>query len=342
VNRFFYWLADQLPPWYQNTLPDELQLPEIPPAVFLRGTMLREAHLGDKMQVPCGIFRLLGLPYARRAAHAWRPRELYLMEDISLAFHLVESQRHRAIMVEPIHIDRLVETLYRYLQYIGDLQTRAKVHELVNQYLDEHSAAEVEVDPRALRRITVDHPLLERLRDLDKEARQRFPSRFDRGLAGVGLILYQQLVVSTCEWCPPLNCRTFAETGGDGIHFSLLVQDGAITENSPIVMTIPPDGGQSLIVGETLYDFLCFGAHNGFFALPIWPDATLRPYPSPASNPDEVPHSSARSDSEERERQVLAFLIAQMDLQPWTSMRKLTQLQEKYGPLLRLPPDVAS
>lgn len=54
--------------------------------------------------------------------------------------------------------------------------------------------------------------------------------------------------------------------GGDGDHSGLVECDGEINESSPIVLTWP-DEGNHRIVGELLYDFLCFGLHGGYFSV---------------------------------------------------------------------------
>lgn len=95
---FVYWMADKLHDRYDNGLPDDLKFPEIPHESFSRGNMLRSAGLVRHMlaaglEMRCGIFDLIGPKYAHRAIWAWRPREIHLMEDLSVAFQLVESQR---------------------------------------------------------------------------------------------------------------------------------------------------------------------------------------------------------------------------------------------------------
>src|SRR3954454_7980375 len=108
------WLTEKLRPLYRTRLPEELRQPEIPLAVFHRGAMKRAASLAVSAQVPFGIFRVIGLRHAAKAARVWRPRHRVLMEEISLAYYLVDQQRARCILVEPQHVDRLVELLFLY------------------------------------------------------------------------------------------------------------------------------------------------------------------------------------------------------------------------------------
>jgi hypothetical protein len=51
----------------------------------------------------------------------------------------------------------------------------------------------------------------------------------------IGLILVEPLAK---DWhdCTPINASSFAHTGGDGVHYSLLHLNGQISDNSPVVM----------------------------------------------------------------------------------------------------------
>ena len=40
-------------------------------------------------------------------------------------------------------------------------------------------------------------------------------------------------------WCTPTNAWTFATTGGNGVHYSVVETDGSVSERSPVVMTVP-------------------------------------------------------------------------------------------------------
>ncbi len=69
----------------------------------------------------------------------------------------------------------------------------------------------------------------------------------------------------------PTNTLAFATTGGDDVHFGMLLTDGGFGDASPIVMTVPMADKDPMncnfIVGETLHDFLCLGCVHGFFSL---------------------------------------------------------------------------
>src|SRR5262245_34005982 len=108
-------------------------------------------------------------------------------------------------------------------------------------------------------RVRMVHPLFERLRHLDQEVARQFSDPLFSGLWTVGLRFDRRLDESRYSSSTPLNCRTFANTGGDGVHFSFVVQEGMVRESSPVVVTVPC-AGVSLVVGENLFDFLCLGA----------------------------------------------------------------------------------
>jgi hypothetical protein len=121
------------------------------------------------------------------------------------------------------------------------------------------------------KRVAIDHPLWNRLRELDKVAAKRFPTDFDRGFGSLGLILYSRPQHGG-YWCTPTNTLAFAGTGGEGVHFSFLVEGGKVTEESPVVITSPSEFDQpNQIGGESLFDFLCLGYHRGYFALETAP-----------------------------------------------------------------------
>ena len=83
----------------------------------------------------------------------------------------------------------------------------------------------------------------------------------------IGLILIRPLKNMGYQ-STPTNVSTFAHTGGDGVHFSLLHLEGEIAETSPVVMTVPmrPDR-PNIIVGGNLFEFLCLGERTGYFCL---------------------------------------------------------------------------
>jgi hypothetical protein len=66
----------------------------------------------------------------------------------------------------------------------------------------------------------------------------------------------------------PINTIAFAETGGDFVHFSLVTSNGKVSDECPVVVTIPSSldsvWEQNFIVGESLQEFLCLGCVAGY------------------------------------------------------------------------------
>lgn len=190
-------------------------------------------------------------------------------------------------------------------------------------------------------RVNIKHQLWDKLRVLDKEATKRFPADFDRGFGSLGLILHDPPDRSE-YWCDPLNGLTFASTGGNGVHFSFIAQEGKVTENSPIVVTIPAAGQPNYIAGESLFDFLCLGYHRGYFALEtVGTKEFFDAYASGAWQPKEDRDFAVGYGVNEHQRKLLDFLIAELGLSPWNDLkRKFKRLQKLYFPLLEVPDDL--
>jgi hypothetical protein len=174
----------------------------------------------------------------------------------------------------------------------------------------------------------LDHPLLQRLHELDRHIRDKFklPRYAGAGVGSVGLILNSPLE-NGGYWCSPRNALTFAHTGGDGDHYSLLIKDGIINESSPVVLTWPSEGTQT-IVGESLHDFLCFGMHGGYFQVLSGHTDT----PTVESHGLQFhPHV------EEYQQQVIALLAAELKLTPWPQADRVSRfksLQERFRALV--------
>jgi hypothetical protein len=189
-------------------------------------------------------------------------------------------------------------------------------------------------------KVKINHPLLEKLRKADQAAAMRFPDDdFDGGFGRLGLLFHSSLVRSD-YWCTPKNVVTFASTGGNGVHFSLLVRDGKVTEASPVVVTIPSPGDQpNYIVGENLHDFLCLGVHRGYFALEQLPSSRLfEAYGSADWKPGTDADMAVGFGVDPQQRQLLDFLKEELKLEPWKDVRKkFDRLQKTYLPLLEMP-----
>ncbi|HET7833579.1 MAG TPA: hypothetical protein VFK88_11510 [Gallionella sp.] len=106
------------------------------------------------------------------------------------------------------------------------------------------------------------HLIPTRLQQLYDAAR-RIGQHFDRSAEAIfdpcGLIL-QQPPVQGYYWCTPTSARTFASTGGDGVHYSYLQGPDIALDAAPVVMTMPANDQLNYVVAEGFDEFL------GYFA----------------------------------------------------------------------------
>lgn len=83
--------------------------------------------------------------------------------------------------------------------------------------------------------------------------------------APVGLLLEPP----TQPWryyCTPKNVRTFASSGRDGVHYSLL--SSRHLPYSPVIMTVPMSfETPNIVLAETLHEFLCLGCRASYLNL---------------------------------------------------------------------------
>ena len=131
--------------------------------------------------------------------------------------------------------------------------------------------------------------------------------------------------------CTPLNSVSFANTGGDGVHYSWLVLPDRSVDFSPIVMTVPMCDTPNVIVGENLREFLCLGRRFGYFALE-------QLVYQPQQTVDALATDSFDPEAGAVERGLLQRLTAEFKLSPWEAPgKRLAALRDKYLPLLTLP-----
>ncbi|NHI92390.1 MAG: hypothetical protein EAX96_07785 [Candidatus Lokiarchaeota archaeon] len=157
----------------------------------------------------------------------------------------------------------------------------------------------------------------------------------------IGLILMHPLKTEEYE-STPRNSSAFARTGGDGVHFSLLHLDGQIIEKSPVVMTVPDNyGEENLIVGSSLYEFLCLGSRTGYFLLE---GLTYSDRRKETLEYLEHPEALVKEDSQvlnkeniKRSQYLLQLLRDSLSLHPWRNIEnRLSELQS-FQKLLDLP-----
>lgn len=150
----------------------------------------------------------------------------------------------------------------------------------------------------------------------------------------VGLFLEWPLMHSGYDWCAPMNTLQFASTGGDGVHFSLLLLDDVLSESSPVVMTVPMamEDSTNFIVGGCLLDFLALGSRRGYFNL----EQLAYQHDWLLNELKDVDFSEEISDEA---RKLLTSIADTFDLRPWGGQvaERLDWLNKKYFPMLALP-----
>lgn len=349
MRDLFYKLARHLRPFQSLAIPNNLAFPEMNASLFEEQAMMRDAHFSQSWNAPRGIFEVVGLEHAARAERAWRPRELFLMLAVNTSFEIVTQQCRQGILVEPRDRDRLIEVLKLYFEYLRVRKVANEVRDSVEAYIAAHTLADAMTAAEAAQPIVIRHSLLAELHQVDDELRERFPSPqlWDEGLIALGLGVADQERIQNDEgrydWCTPINCRAFGWTGGDGVHFSLMLRGREITADSPVVMTLPANCGESMIVGENMFDFLCLGLRHGYFALEqlsYKPEEALDAYTNSAWRPTTDEHGNVGFFVSEHHQRLLDYLAERLHLQPWTDRNRLAMLQDKYKSQLQLPPDM--
>lgn len=329
-------ITDHFRPWHANGLPEQLQLEPMEAELFYREEMWRNGSMAASLNVPFGIFDTIGIKYARQAAWAWRPRERLLMEDVSLAFHVFEQLRQRGERVPANDIERLAITLTNYFQEIGESRSRADVRTLIKDYLAAHSLPD-DGGIRPSTPVRVMHPLLEELREFEAELQRTSKGCMEEDtLDWVSLLLDKQLDAYRYDFCTPLNVRTFAGTGGDGHHFSFLVQNGTVDASSPVILTQPDNCGESCVVGEDLQEFLCLGCRGGYADV-LGQRPEVRGSDAELRGIDDHTYAPYLAENQVKTLQALSLRFG---LKPWTDPHRFAELQAKYASLLILPPDV--
>jgi hypothetical protein len=141
----------------------------------------------------------------------------------------------------------------------------------------------------------------------------------------------------------PINSKAFASTGGDGVHFSLIQENDEMSDESPVVMTVPMNyGNENLIVGSNVWDFLCLGCEVGYSFLELLSYGDSKSDEIYWLTHPEEWFTSLRSDPEpslsiDIMMNLLALLRSEFDLQTWEDIEeKLQSLGEEYFSLLEL------
>lgn len=135
------WLVEKLTdlyrPWYHDGLPEDMAFGDIVGRRFVCGMMERTARMAVAVDVAFGVFGVIGIEYASRAARVCWPRERLLMENVSCAFEPIWDRATRGQIVTQFHKDRLTFVLGGYLAYIGSAWPEARLREAIEQFIAE-------------------------------------------------------------------------------------------------------------------------------------------------------------------------------------------------------------
>ncbi|SHJ52790.1 hypothetical protein SAMN02745146_3357 [Hymenobacter daecheongensis DSM 21074] len=128
--------------------------------------------------------------------------------------------------------------------------------------------------------------------------------------------------------CTPTNTLSFARTGGDGVHFSLLDARDE-TADGPVVMTVPM-AEANLVVAETLSEFLGIGCQTGWFEL------EQLAYDAPATL---AYYAAAPAPVSAQGQAFLDVVRTELRVAPVAlTAERLADLEQRFGPQLQVPP----
>ena len=188
--------------------------------------------------------------------------------------------------------------------------------------------------PAALKGIDFDLPLYDAFWGLDDEIRQRFPGeKFQpAGVCAMGISFSRRHSLSQGGyWCTPLNTLAFAWTGGDGEHYSFLVQRRRVDRHSPIVLTAPSSDSLNLIVAPDFETFLRAGLSRAFFGLSQFayaPRKTLEVYGGSGWTASSKSDESVGYVPDDRQLDIMRFVASKLGLQPfWYTPDRYTEYQ---------------
>jgi hypothetical protein len=131
-------------------------------------------------------------------------------------------------------------------------------------------------------------------------------------------------------WATPKTAFTFADTGGDGVHYSYFVDSRLPPGVVPIAMTVPMKFDRpNVIVADTFDEFLGLGYHVGWFSLDellYHPEEAVEYFTQP--DPDDWPDKTA----------LMEILRTRMNIRPVALLLERTEaLTRQYASLLPEP-----
>lgn len=139
----------------------------------------------------------------------------------------------------------------------------------------------------------------------------------------IGLLLVRPLECWDSEYTP-VNSLTFAQSGEDGTHFSLLQVEGVDLASAPVVMTVPSAGAEgNIVVAADFDEFLAVGATGGWFTLERLADGL-----------DDAIEELATADPDpwSEHEQLLAFVRERLGVEPAPlTLKRLDALQQQFG-----------
>ncbi len=192
-------------------------------------------------------------------------------------------------------------------------------------------------------RVKIDFPLFESVLGLDEAISARF---FNGGLD----LTFTRLedLRNGGYYCTPTNSLAFAWTGGDGEHFSFLVDEDGVSARSPILFTAPMNYGNritdtNVVVAENFLKFVRLWLRFGSSALGnllLVREQALEIY-TRAENPSYSTDLALSSYVPDHQRQeILDFALNALGLQPYIyTVDEFSALQERYMPQLQLLDD---
>lgn len=185
-------------------------------------------------------------------------------------------------------------------------------------------------------RISVNLPLLEAVYDLNAEISAKFPAGWNNGMGQMGMNLYSRLH-NEGYWCTPINSLAFGCTGGDGAHFSFLISDSSITDETPVIISVPDASGDTeganIVLGRGFEEFVRLGLHCGYFSMAGFAfdaEGTIKHY---ARTDWYDPELWFPSDNH---KLVAEFVSERLQLSPlYLTLDELIKLQSEFRPLMR-------
>lgn len=131
----------------------------------------------------------------------------------------------------------------------------------------------------------------------------------------------------------PEGAVTFAWTGGDGVHFSVLAPAFGNVDDAPVVMTVPMARDANRVVGANLVEFVGLGMAAGFFILEqLQYDfaATVRRLDGACAEPDWLPPHAWR---------IWTDIAKKLGARPWPDHgARFAALEREYGSVVSRRP----